>query len=298
MLVRLRVAMSLLTYIIWVLGPLLETALLLVMVRRGARSRFPRFFAYVLFQVLKSAILFLVYHFYSYDSDNYFYAYWTGNALSVLLSMSVLDEIWRSLFRGYEGIQSLGSTLFRWACAVMILIAIVGAATFQQSSADRVLTAVLALDRNMRQMQCGVFLLVLLLCRFFKNFWRDQVFGIALGFGIFAAVELALVTILSRFGIEHIASVSLIKSMAFTSVLVVWIGYLKRPEPVLERMPSQLGLWNNVLLAQPSVSSNQPFLTMVEDAVERVLSRTRPWPRSASKGSRLLCRRPGAEDCN
>jgi hypothetical protein len=282
-------------YITWLLGPLLEAALLVVMIRRGARSRFPRFFAYILFQVLKSLVLFVVYHYYA---DNYFYAYWTGNALSVLLSVTVLDEIWRSLFRGYEGIQSLGSTLFRWACAVMILIAIVGAASFQQSSADRVVTAVLALDRNMRQMQCGVFLLVLLLCRAFKNFWRDHVFGIALGFGIFAAVELALVTILSRFGDGHIATVSLIKSMTYTAVLLLWTGYLRRAEPVRERMPSQLGLWNTALIPQPSGNSNQPFLTMVEDAVERVLSRTSPWPRPPSKGSRLLTRRPGAEDCN
>jgi len=281
-------------YIMWLLVPLLEAALLVVMVRRGARSRFPRFFVYILFQVLKSLVLFVVYHYYA---DNYFYAYWTGNALSVLLSVTVLDEIWRSLFRGYEGIQSLGSTLFRWAFAVMILIAIVGAATFQQSSADRVVTAVLALDRNMRQMQCGVFLLLLLLCRSFKNSWRDHVFGIALGFGVFATVELALVTVLSRFGDSHIASVSLIKSVTYTVVLLLWIGYLKQPEPVRDRMPSQLRLWNTALIPQPSGNSNQPFLTMVEDAVERVLSRTSPWPRPAG-GSRLVTHRPGAEDCN
>ena len=287
--------MNFLMYITWLLGPLLEAALLVVMVRGGARSRFPRFFAYILFQVLKSLVLFVVYQYYA---DNYFYAYWTGNALSVLLSLTVLDEIWRSLFHGYEGIQSLGSTLFRWACAVMILIAIVGAATFQQSSADRVVTAVLALDRSMRQMQCGVFLLVLLLSRSLKNSWRDHVFGIALGFGAFAAVELALVTILSRFGDGHIASVSLIKSVTYTAVLSLWIGYLRRPEPVRDRMPSQLRLWNTALIPQPSGNSNQPFLTMVEDAVERVLSRTSPWPRPASRGSRLLTRRPGTEDCN
>jgi hypothetical protein len=83
--------MNFLMYITWLLGPLLEAALLVVMVRGGARSRFPRFFAYILFQVLKSLVLFVVYQYYA---DNYFYAYWTGNALSVLLSLTVLDEIW------------------------------------------------------------------------------------------------------------------------------------------------------------------------------------------------------------
>jgi hypothetical protein len=297
MLVALRDAMNWLMYITWFLGPSLEAALLAVMVRRRVRTIFPRFFAYVLFQVIKSIILFVVYHYYP---DNYFDAYWTGNALSVLLSVTVLDEIWRCLFRGYAGIQDLGSVLFRWACALMLLIAIIGALTFQQSGADRVVTAVLAFDRSMRQMQCGLFFLVLLLCRFFKNFWRDHVFGIALGFGIFAVVELALVTILTRFGGGHIASVSLIKSAAYNGVILLWIGYLQQPNPVpLQKYGAhELSTWNTALSTQPSVDTTEPFLTMVEQAVERVLSRTSPWPKLATDGSRVVSRKPEPEDRN
>lgn len=289
--------MTLLMYIIWCLGPLLETILLIVMVRRRLRSTFPRFFAYILFQVIKSVVLFVVYHFYS---DNYFYAYWTGNALSVLLSVTVIDEIWRCLFRGYEGIQSLGSILFRWACALMVLIALIGSLTFQQSGADRTVIVVLAVDRGMRQMQCGLFFLVLLLCRFFKNFWRDRIFGIALGFGSFAVIELILVTILSRFGGDHIGSVSLLKSIAYNVVMLVWIGYLRQPNAVANPAYAarEFGNWNTALLPEPSGNSREPFLTMVEQAVERVLSRTSPWPKPAIEGSRVVSRKPEPEDCN
>jgi hypothetical protein len=296
--------MQWLTYIVWFLGLSLEATLLAVMVRYRMRATFPRFFAYILFQVVKEIILFVVYHYYPH---NYFDAYWTGNALSVFISVGVLDEIWRYLFQGYEGIQGLGSILFRWAAALMLLIGIVGALTYQQSGADRIVATVLAFDRSMRLMQCGLFFLVLLLCRSFKNFWRNHVFGIALGFGIFAVVELALVTGLTRFGNGHIASVSLIKSVAYTAVVLLWIGYLRQPKPVPVRTHGvhELGTWNtalltepSVLLTEPSVDTREPFLNMVEEAVERVLSHTSPWPKPAIKGSSVVSRKPEREDCN
>jgi hypothetical protein len=289
--------MQWLTYIVWFLGLSLEATLLAVMVRYRMRATFPRFFAYILFQVVKEIILFVVYHYYPH---NYFDAYWTGNALSVFISVGVLEEIWRYLFQGYEGIQGLGSILFRWAAALMLLIGIVGALTYQQSGADRIVATVLAFDRSMRLMQCGLFFLVLLLCRSFKNFWRNHVFGIALGFGIFAVVELALVTGLTRFGNGHIASVSLIKSVAYTAVVLLWIGYLRQPNrvPVPTYEVPELGTWNTVLLTEPSVDTREPFLNMVEEAVERVLSHTSPWPKPVFKGSRVMGRKPKREDWN
>jgi len=289
--------MKSLMYITWFFGPSLEATLLIVMVRKRARTTFPRFFAYVAFQLLKSIILFGVYHFFP---RSYFDAYWSVNAVSVLLSVAVLDEIWRCLFRGYAGIQGLGSILFRWACALMLLIAVIGALSFHESGSDRVVIAVLAFDRSMRQMQIGLFFLVLLLCHPFKNVVRKHIFGIALGFGIFAVVELVLVTTLSRLGNDHIAMVSLLKSISYVAVILLWIQYLRQPIALSHRLHAadELLTWDAALLTGSSPSGREPFLTMVEAAVERVLSRTSPWPRPPRDGSRVLSRKPEREDCN
>ena len=288
-----------LMYFNWFLGPVLEATLLAFMIRRNLRATFPRFFTYILFQVIKSGVLFGIYHYYH---DNYFDAYWAGNALSILLAVTVMDEIWKNLFHGYAGIQDLGSILFRWACVVMFLIAIASAFPGRENNADRVVAAVLAFDRSMRLMQCGLFFLVLLLCRLLKHFWRHHVFGIALGFGIFASVELILVSILSRFGSNQIAVISLIKSATYNAVTLLWISYLRQPSPALTGeigAPDSLHTWNAELLTESSTTpGDETFLTMVEQAVERVLTRTSPWPRPATKGSRIVSRRPSPEDRN
>ncbi|MBZ5684409.1 MAG: hypothetical protein LAP86_05175 [Acidobacteriia bacterium] len=121
--------------------------------KKISKSTPAQFFSYIIFQIVKSGILFIVYR---YSPDNYFDAYWAGNAISVLLGVAVMDEILQHLLKQYGGIQKLASVIFRWACGLLILLSIVNAFSTQQASADRVVSAVLAFDRSERVMQCGL----------------------------------------------------------------------------------------------------------------------------------------------
>src|SRR5271163_3343232 len=222
----------------WVAGPLLQIALLICMLRLKFHTVFPRFFSYILFQTLKSACLFVVYR---YFPESYFDAYWTGNALSVIFTVAVMDEILRSLFREYGGIQILGTTIFRWSCGLLFLLAILGAWTGSETGGDRVVAAVFAFDRSVRLMQVGLFLLLMLLCRVFRNCSRQQVFGIALGFGVFASVELILVSFVMWNGRDHAATISLLKSSAYIAVTFIWIGYLRQQPQLVPRIEAIMG---------------------------------------------------------
>ncbi len=224
--------------------------------------------------------------------------YWTGNAISVLLAATVMDEILHHLFQQYGGIQNLGSIIFRWACGLLLLLSILNAFSSQQASADRVVSAVLAFDRSVRVMQCGLFLLLMLLCRVLRNYFRQHVFGIALGFGVFASIELIVVSIVMHYGEGPVAIVSLIKSAAYNAVTLLWILYLRRQSesiPEIEVAP-QLNALNMALVASTHPGGNN-FLVMVEDAVDRVLSRS-SWPRPSAKGSQIVSRKPEPEERN
>jgi len=282
-------------YVSWLLGPVLQITLLIFMMRRKLQAAFPRFFSYIVFQVVKSGILFLIYR---YARENYFDAYWVGNAISVLLAVTVMDEVLQTLLKQYGGIQSLTSIIFRWACGLLILLSIVNAFTTQQTSADRVVSAVLAFDRSVRVMQCGLFFLLMVLSRILKNCWRQRVFGIAVGFGIFASIELMLVSIVMHFGDGPAAILSLVKSAAYNGVTLLWIMYLSRQtEPALEieAVPQLSAL--NVSLVGSSEAGDSGFLSMVEQAVDRVLARS-SWPRPSVKGSQIIGRKPEREERN
>jgi hypothetical protein len=282
-------------YASWLVGPVLQITLLIFMVRRRLQMVFPRFFSYIVFQVAKSGVLFEIYR---YHQENYFDAYWTGNAISVLLSVTVMDEILHNLLKQYGSLQRLTSIIFRWACGLLLLLSIVNAFSTQQTSSDRVISVVLAFDRSVRIMQCGLFFLLMILCRLLKNCWRQNVFGIALGFGVFASIELMLVSIVMYFGNHGAAVLSLIKSAAYNAVTLLWVMYLRRRSesiPVLEVAP-QVDELNGSLVELPEAGDSD-FLAMVEQAVDRVLSRG-SWPRAAVKGSHIIGRKPEREEHN
>ena len=277
------------------MGPALQITLLTFMIQRNLHAVFPRFFSYILFQVVKSGFLFVIYRYYD---GSYFDAYWTGNAISVLLAVAVMDEMLHNLFKQYGGFQNLGSIIFRWACGLLLLLSIVNAFSTQVANADRVVAAVLAFDRNVRVMQCGLFLLLMLLCRFLRHCWRQHVFGIALGFGVFASIELILVSIVMHYGDAPVAIVSLVKSAAYNAVTLLWIAYLRQQSqsiPEIEVAP-EVNALNVALVALPHVGCND-FLSMVEQAVGRVLSRS-SLPRPSAKGSQIVGRKPKPEERN
>ncbi len=283
--------MNWLMYLSWLAGPALEIALLACMIHRKLHPVFPRFFSYIIFQVLKSGILFLTYRYYE---QGYFDAYWTGNAISVILAVTVMDEILQHVFKEYGGAQNLGSVIFRWACGLLFLLAVVTAFTNQQGSADRVVAVVLTFDRSVRVMQCGLFCLLMILCRLLRNCWRQQVFGIALGFGVFASIEMILVSVAMRYGGVAGPTISLVKSTAYNIVTILWIGYLRQQAhtiPAVELAPRL-----DVVLANPT-GSTEGFITMVERAVEEVISRN-PWPRPSTHGPHIVGREPGPGENN
>jgi len=288
-------AMNWLMDLSWLVGPVLQMCLLACMVHRKLHTVFPRFFSYILFQILKSALLFLTYRYYD---AGYFEAYWTGNAISVILAVTVMDEILHKLFNEYGDARNLGSIIFRWACGLLFLLAIVNALSSQEGSADRVVAAVLTFDRTVRVMQCGLFCLLMVLCRFLRNCWRQRVFGIALGFGVFASMELILVSIAMRYGTSSAPIVSLLKSAGYNAVTLLWIAYLSQQSqsiPEMELAP-RLGLRTAAAASIP-IGNGETFISMVEDAVEQVLSR-HPWPRPDTSRSRIVGREPGPGESN
>jgi hypothetical protein len=286
---------GLIMYVSWLVGPLLQLTLLVCMVQRKLHTIFPRFFSYIVFQILKTGVLFTTYRYYQ---ANYFDAYWTGNAISVLLSVAVMDEILHNLLKQYGGIQRLSALIFRWSCGLLLLLSVVTAFSTQEGGSDRVISVLLAFDRSVRFMQVGLFLLLLILCQLLKNFWRQHVFGIALGFGIFASIELILVSVVMYFGEGQGAIISLIKSAGYNAITLLWVVYLRRPSEsmaVLELRPQDDNLISP-LAAHPQAGDSE-FLSMVEQAVDRVLSRG-SWPRPPARASHVVGRKPLREERN
>ena len=134
-----------------------------------------------------------------------------------------------------------------------------------------------------------------------QNFWKERAFGVALGFGIFASIELILVSVVAAHTHTSGAMVSLVQSVSYNAITVLWISYLA-PRSETVHVPSRVAEFDSFTLALapavPAVAGDDTFIAVVEHAVERVLSRS-TWPRpSTIKGSLIVGRKPEPEERN
>lgn len=184
-------------YFLWIAPAVTFSLLTYVMARRKLRASYPYFFSYAIFQVISFGVQFSTYH--SSNRYAYFFAYWTLAALSVGLGFMVIYEVFREVFRPFDGLRDLGKVLFRWAAAVLVVAAAIMVLINGGASrgTDIAFSSVMALERSVRIMQCGLVLLMILCAPYVGLKWRHRVFGIGAGFGVLAAIDLIAVALVS-----------------------------------------------------------------------------------------------------
>jgi prepilin signal peptidase PulO-like enzyme (type II secretory pathway) len=103
-----------------------------------------------------------------------------------------------------------------------------------------------------RIVEVGLFMFLFLFSSAFGLHWRENVFGIALGLGVFAAVDLINVTMRSQFGSGVAEVMNLVRMTAFNLSLLLWTVYLLAPERATSsaEIPkrAQLEQWNEAVM--------------------------------------------------
>jgi hypothetical protein len=259
--------------VLWFGHPVLQAAVAAVIFRRKLYRGFPVFCGYVLAQILIFAITYPIYRSGNYEA--FFYSYWIGAALSVFLGFKVIHEIFLDVFRPFHTLKDLGNLLFRWAGLVMLLLAIVVALSSPAGHLPPLMQATLISQRCVRVIQCGLVLFLLVFSRYLGVSHRQHSFGIALGFGSFAAIELAVVALWTSRLISDV-TVNLINMGAYNVAIVVWFYYLIRKSPAREISAHLLRpqRWEQSLTDLQHPVSPDSLIPMFEGMVDRALSRT------------------------
>ena len=257
---------------LWVAHPFLQATLVAIMLRRKLYRTFPFFFAYIAFQIVSFAITF------PFRDDRYyrifFDFYWLTTAISVVLGFLVIREIFLDVFRPYHTLRDLGSVLFKWAGLVMLMVAGVVAASTRASADDLMVNAILTSQRSVRVVQCGLVLFLIVFARYLGVNRRQKSFGIALGFGAFALVELSLVAI-GRQSITRELS-GFLNMAVYNLAILTWTGYMLLKSPAREDAASMLRpqRWEQSLNDLQNPVAADSLIPMFESMVDRALSRT------------------------
>ncbi len=237
---------------LWIAPHVLQVALAVMMVRRKLMREFPAFFAYTVFEVLQFLVLFAIAKLASSPDEPYAVAWLAGGAVSCALRFAVVYEIFDHVFRNYPTLQELGTVIFRWATVVLLIVAVVLVGYATGRELNRVDFAISVVDRIITVVQCGLLVLLLLLSRFLNFTWRSYAFGIALGLGFYASVELALSTIRTELGLHTAIDIFEMLSMGvYHCCVLFWVVALLLPQrgskPVTSVPEHNLDHWNSAL---------------------------------------------------
>jgi hypothetical protein len=263
---------KLLYYSLWIAHPILQTAIAVAVYRSGRYRQFKYFFAYIATQMISFVVIFPTYR---YNPGACFYLGWISTAISVALGFEVIHEAFLDVFRPFHTLRDLGTVLFKWAGLVMLLVAGVVSVSTNSSDVAPWIQAILAAQRCVRIIQVGMVLFLLFFARYLGASRRQYSFGVALGFGFFAMVELSLVASWVGNHLNNL-SIGLINMAAYNCALLIWLGYTLAKAPVREAPVSLLRpqRWEQSLTDIHHPVSGDSLIPMFEGMVDRALSRT------------------------
>jgi hypothetical protein len=260
---------------LWIAHPILQSAVAAAMFRKKLHRLFPVFFAYICFQIVAFSVLFPMAHWGSDYYTAYFWVYWACSAVNLVLGFMIIYEIFLDVFRPYYTLKDLGSVLFKWAALVMSLVGFVVAASSPLGDQGPVVQAVTTVARCVRVAQVGLILFLLVFSRYLGVSWKQHSFGLSLGLGLSAGVELATLAVLVS-GHASQDSVQIINLVAYNVAIAVWLSYALANSaaraPGAELFASHR--WERGLSDLQSSTQGDSLIPMFESMVDRAFSRT------------------------
>jgi len=273
--------------LIWLSCPILQLLCVYLLYRRKLLKQFTFFASYLLFLTLLDAVRFLCYRQFGLSSWPYFSVYWVGTALENMAAIAVLYEIFCAAFKPFAGLQDLAKIVFKWAGGSILFVGLVVFISNPTSSAGAphhwLATSVHDFERIVGVLQCALLIFLFIGSQHLGLSMKNRVFGFALGFGFNAFCTILLYTALSSSHLSKIPLWSQLLPMAYSASLLIWVGYLLKPEPAHETVhipiTSPLLRWNEVALqlghsgGKVALLNPEPFMPQVERMVEQAMQK-------------------------
>jgi hypothetical protein len=182
----------------------------------------------------------------------YFYTYWFSYAIEAVLGFLIIFSIYNLAMAPLQGLQKLGMLMFRWAAGIAIAIAITMAFGPHVTSAKFIVRAVTQLQQTQSVLTLCMLLFVCLAIKPMGLSHRSKIFGVSLGLGLLATMDLVgsawMLNFKSLYSIYNV-----IEGIVACATLVVWTGYFAVPEPkrrmIILPTTSPFLRWNQISLA-------------------------------------------------
>ncbi len=237
---------------LWVAPAVFQTGIVVLMVKRKLHKEFPLFLAYNVECILGVAVLLAMYLSPQVSGRAWGAAYFVDTGLNAVLRFAVIYEIFSKVFFGHSVLTRLGKPIFRGSLLLLLALAIVIAIFTKGHESDFGMYALHLLEQTVSILQVGLLMVLFSISAYIGLSWRNHVFGMALGLGIFACVKLGTAAFQAYRVSSGSIHVNLIVLGSFHAVVLLWLYYIyageRSPAKSVMAIPAHnLDLWNEEL---------------------------------------------------
>jgi hypothetical protein len=248
--------------VLWITPAVLECAIAAAMLRQRLSTKYPFFWAYLIFSILRTGLLFAI------GNDpahyrGYFYAYWQTEIISCLLGFLIVNEIFHDVFAKRLGMQERGTALLQFSLIVLVIMALWVAVETPKMDSNNLVAGTFVLKRAESLVRTGLVAALFLFVFVLGLPWSNETIGIAAGFSIEGVAEIVSWAVRARYG--RVANHALMWSLLIAGFCqtLVWAAYFlrRRKNPPTE--------WSD-LDTQSKLSAE---IERVNEAIEVLLER-------------------------
>jgi hypothetical protein len=226
-----------------------DVIILTIIVRRRLLHETTWFSIYLAVDVAASIVSFAAYQ--SENKWHYFYAAWTNALLLDLLSFMAIFEVFRKTVEEFPIVRRIGTRLF-FIIAIVLLLLAAALAFYGFKDIHTITNSLLLLHRSLRTILVGLIVTLFAFSSFFGLSWKHYRFGIAFGFGMFAAAELACAAYGASAAMNFRYLVSYVDQSACQFSLLLWLVYFLKHDPKVIGVPhpsdrQNLDQWRHAL---------------------------------------------------
>jgi len=220
-----------LSSVLWILGPILESLILL----RGTQGHFLKkyklFYVYVVWVLVRDLSLFAVYHVWS---SGYAYVYWYSQFLSILVGCGVVWEIYRAALGSYSGAARMARSVLLFLFVITMSRIVVAAVTSGKWLPGQ---TTLETEREFRIVQLVLLAGLVALLTYYAIPAGRNLKGLIAGYGIFLATNLVQLTLRDFLGDRFQNWWQYIQPATYIFVLLIWCQTLWSYAPAAESRP-------------------------------------------------------------
>ena len=213
-------------YYLWIAPNVLLVIIVVRMLASGKEQQFPLFLVWAILNFVRSVSLLIADLAFRLPVEKYKLAIVYSLGIVVVLRFGVVYELVKHRLASSRHPNLQG--FFKWIAALLVIAAAAASATQIRSGAEKAQNMFLSVELLWSFLMCGSVLALFALSR--RQYWGTYGAGIALGFGIFAAVNLMTSAFRSEFGTKGNLAINIIQMAAYHVCVLVWLVYLWLPE--------------------------------------------------------------------